>query len=82
MDPTNEKCFEFLFETKEQFLSFMEQELLMLELRYKQHAGDFNRITAFQIKTGFNRITALAKSGGKACNSLCLVLKALYLEML
>ena len=32
------------------FLSFMDQELLMLELRYKQHADDFNGINAFQIE--------------------------------
>ena len=34
------------------FLSFMDQELLMLELRYKQHAEDFNRINTHQFETG------------------------------
>ena len=41
------------------FLSFMDQELLMLELRYKQHAEDFNRINTFQIENGL-----LAKKDG------------------
>ena len=52
--------FEFLVETEGNlklmwqsvFLSFMDQELLMLELRYKQHADVFNRLNAFQIETG------------------------------
>ena len=30
----------------------MDQELLMLELRNKQHAEDFNRINAIQLETG------------------------------
>ena len=52
--------FELLFETEGNlkliwhfiFLSFMDQELLMLELKYKQHAEDFNRIHAVQVETG------------------------------
>ena len=56
----DKKRFEFLFETEGNlkqiwqfmFLSFMDQELLMLELRYKQHAEDFNRINAHQLETG------------------------------
>ena len=48
--------FKLLFETGSNlkrmwqfiFLSFMDQELMMLELRYKQYAEDFNRINAFQ----------------------------------
>ena len=34
------------------FLSLMDQEMLMLELRYKQHTEDFNRITALKLETG------------------------------
>ena len=34
------------------FLSFMDQELLMLELKYKQHSEDFNRINNYQIEHG------------------------------
>ena len=34
------------------FLSFFEQKLLMLELRYKQHAEDFSNINAIQLETG------------------------------
>ena len=58
--PDDKKRFEFLFETEGNlklmwqfiFLSFMDQECLMLELRYKQHADDFNRINNFQIEKG------------------------------
>ena len=56
----DKKHFEFLFETEGNlklmwqfvFLSFMDQELLMLELRYKQQAEDFNRINTHQFETG------------------------------
>ena len=56
----DQKRFEFLFETEGNlkqmwqfmFLSFMDQELLMLELRYKQHAEDFNSINAIQLEMG------------------------------
>ena len=34
------------------FLSFMHQELLMLELKCKQHSDDVDRINKFQIKHG------------------------------
>jgi len=34
------------------FLSFMDQELLMLELKYKQHSEDFSRINNYQIEHG------------------------------
>ena len=45
------------------FLSFMDQELLMLESRYKQHAEDFNRINTHQLETGL--IAKLKKDGRK-----------------
>ena len=56
----DKKRFEFLFETEGNlklmwqfiFLSFMDQECLRLELRYKQHTDDFNRINTFQIENG------------------------------
>ena len=64
----DQKRFEFLFENEGNFklmwqfifLSFMDQELLMLELRYKQYAEDFNRINTFQIENGL-----IAKKDGK-----------------
>ena len=34
------------------FLSFLDRELLMLELKYKQHSEDFNRINNYQIEHG------------------------------
>ena len=34
------------------YLSFLDPDLLMLELKYKQHAEDFNRINAFWIENG------------------------------
>ena len=57
---TDSDRFKFLFEMGRNlkrmwqfiYLSFFEQELLMLELRYKQHAEDFNRINAVQLETG------------------------------
>ena len=56
----DKKYFLFLFETEGNlkllwqfvYLSFIDQELLMLELRYKQHSEDFNRINNFQTETG------------------------------
>jgi hypothetical protein len=52
--------FNFLFERKGNlkllwqfiYLSYMDQDLMMLELRYKQHAEDFARINAYQTETG------------------------------
>ena len=52
--------FKLLFETGSNFkwmwqfiyLIFMDQELVRLELRYKQHAEDFNHINTFQMETG------------------------------
>ena len=57
---TDANRFKFLFETGKNlklmwqfiYLSFFDQELLMLELKHRQHAEDFNRINAFQIENG------------------------------
>ena len=35
------------------YLSFFDQDLMMLELKYKQHAEDFQRINAFHQAAGF-----------------------------
>ena len=56
----DEDRFKFLFETRKKlklmwqfiYLSFFDQDLLMLELSNKQNAEDFNRINAFQIENG------------------------------
>ena len=61
----DKKHFEFLFETEGNlkllwqfvYLSFIDQELLMLELRYKQHSEDFNVINNLQTKTGCHKVT-------------------------
>ena len=50
--------FKLLFETGSNlkrmwqfiYLSFMDQDLMMLELRYKQYAEDFNGINTFQME--------------------------------
>ena len=34
------------------YMSFHEQEMLMLELRYKQYAEDLNELNEFQIQRG------------------------------
>ena len=57
----DEDRFKLLFETEGnlkliwQFicLSFFDQDLMMLELKYKQHAEDFQRIKAFHQEAGF-----------------------------
>ena len=57
---TDANRFKFLFETGKNlklmwqfiYLSFFDQELLMLELKHRQNAEDFNRINAFQIENG------------------------------
>ena len=40
----------------------MDQDLMMLELRYKQYAEDFNDINAFQMEKG---LIAVKKDGPK-----------------
>ena len=67
-------CFKLLFETGSNlnwmwqfiYLSFMDQELMMLELRYKQYAEDFNHINTFQMETGL-----IAKKDGPEVYHLC-----------
>ena len=57
---TDANRFKFLFETGKNlklmwqfiYLSFFDQDLLMLELKHRQNAEDFNRINAFQIENG------------------------------
>ena len=34
-------------------MSFFDQDIMMLELKYKQHAEDFHRINTFQQEGGF-----------------------------
>ena len=57
----DEDRFKLLFETEGNlkliwqfiYLSFFDQDLMMLELKYKQHAEDFQRINAFHQEAGF-----------------------------
>ena len=56
----DEDRFKLLFETEGNlkliwqfiYLSFFDQDLMMLELKYKQHAEDFQRINAFHHEAG------------------------------
>ena len=75
-------CFKLLFETGSNlkwmwqyiYLSFMDQELMMLELTYKQYAEEFFYINAFQNETGL-----IAKKDGPKVYRL---FKLLYLSKL
>ena len=55
------KRFKLLFDTEGNlkliwqfiYLSFFDQDLMMLKLKYKQHAEDFQRINTFHQEGGF-----------------------------
>ena len=49
------------------YLSFFDQDLMMLELKYQQHAEDFQRINVFHQEAGFIAKKHLKYTGCSNC---------------